>query len=416
VLAHVAVAALAALVTALVVPLVARIARRLGATVEPHDAPDLRRAPVPALGGLAMFAGFVAALGLAWLLPEFAPLFTSTSEPLALLIGATAIVIIGLIDDVYELPPTVKLAGQIVAALGVVALGIQLVYFWVPGIDLIALSPDLGLPLTILALVAMVNALNLIDGLDGLASGIALIGASAFFLFAVRSQPSGLVENVPNSATLVAALVVGMAAGFLVYNWFPARIIMGDTGSMLLGLLLGAAGIAYIARSTAPASTDFYGAMPLLIPVLVLVIPFLDSSYAIVRRVLAGRPITAGDRGHLHHLLLAFGHSHRRAVLVLYYWSAVLAFGSVGPAFLALDRLVPWLVVAIAMGIALTALGVRSRRELLAAVQHEGMTVEDAAGVLTAGAPETSSTAGPVDDTAADASVTPIRRASADGS
>lgn len=390
-LAHLAVAALAAVVTAVMVPLAARVARRFGATVEPHDAPDLHRAPVPALGGLAMFAGFLAALGLAWMLPEFAPLFTSTSEPLALLIGASAIVVIGVIDDLFELPPTVKLAGQIVAALGVVALGIQLVYFWVPGIDLIALSPDLGLPLTILALVAIVNALNLIDGLDGLASGIALIGASAFFLFAVRSQPSGLVENVPNSATLVAALVVGMAAGFLVFNWFPAKIIMGDTGSMLLGLLLGSAGVAYIARSTAPTSTDFYGAMPLLIPVLVLVIPFLDSSYAVVRRVLAGRPITAGDRGHLHHLLLAFGHSHRRAVLVLYYWSAVLAFGSVGPAFLAIDRLIPWLIVAIAVGVAITALGVRARGVAVDAVAggvapHAPLDVS-ADGVSAAGEP-----------------------------
>lgn len=431
-LAHLAVAAMAAVVTAAVTPLVARFARRLGAVVEPHDDPELHRPPVPVLGGLAMFIGFLAAIGLAALLPEFQPLFTSTSEPLALLVGAAVIVAVGVFDDLFELPPTVKLAGQIVAALGVVALGIQLVYFWVPGVDVIALSPDLGLPLTILALVAMVNALNLIDGLDGLAAGIALIGAGAFFLFAVRSQPTGLIEaGVPTAATLVAALVAGMAAGFLVHNWFPARIIMGDTGAMLLGLLLGSAGIAYAARSTAPSSADFYGAMPLLIPVLVLVIPFLDSSFAVVRRVLAGRPITAGDRGHLHHLLIAFGHSHRRAVLVLYYWSTVLAFGSVGPAFLPLDRLVPWLVVAVAVGVAITAIGVRSREHALAAAVPTGLTPGDAdahaelrrqvqAGAVedTAGARESGPTAREGGPTAreghpsapqGDATVTPLR-------
>jgi len=267
-------------------------------------------------------------------------------------------------DDILTLPPTVKLAGQIVAALGVVVLGIQLVFFWIPGVEVIALSSDLGFPLTILALVAMINAMNLIDGLDGLAAGIAAIGALAFFAFTVRSATGGLLEGVPNSATLVAAVVAGMAIGFLVHNWYPARIIMGDTGSMLLGLLLGAAGVAYVGRTAAPSSTDFFGSIPLLVPVLVLAVPFLDSAFAVVRRVVARRPITAGDRGHLHHLLLAFGHSHRRAVLVLYYWSALLAFGGLGPAFLPPNRLVPWLVVAAALGVAVTAIGVKVRPEL----------------------------------------------------
>jgi UDP-GlcNAc:undecaprenyl-phosphate/decaprenyl-phosphate GlcNAc-1-phosphate transferase len=363
VIAHLAVALTAALVTAGAVPLVARFARRVGATVQPQDQPELGRGAVPSLGGLAMLLGFLVAMGVAFLLPDFDPLFTSTSEPLALVLGAVLIVLLGVADDILTLPPTVKLAGQIVAALGVVVLGIQLVFFWVPGVEVIALSPDLGFPLTILALVAMVNAMNLIDGLDGLAAGIAAIGALAFFAFTVRNATSGLVEGVPNSATLVAAVVAGMAIGFLVHNWYPARIIMGDTGSMLLGLLLGAAGVAYVGRTAAPSSTDFYGSIPLLVPVLVLAVPFLDSAFAVARRAIAGRPITAGDRGHLHHVLLAFGHSHRRAVLVLYYWSALLALGSVGPAFLPWTRLLPWLAVAGALGVAVTALGVRTGPE-----------------------------------------------------
>jgi UDP-GlcNAc:undecaprenyl-phosphate/decaprenyl-phosphate GlcNAc-1-phosphate transferase len=376
-LAHLAVAAVAAVVTAGSAPLVARLARRVGAMEHPPDVPGERRISVPSMGGLAMLVGLLAALGLAWLLPGFEPLFSTTSEPLALLVGAIVIVAVGIADDILVLPPTIKLAGQIVAALCVVVLGIQLVFFWVPlpGVEIIALSPDLGLPLTIIALVAMVNAVNLIDGLDGLAAGVAAIAGIAFFLFAERSRPAGFVETVPTSATLVAVIVAGMAVGFLVHNWYPARIYMGDTGAMLLGLLLGAAGVSYVGRSTVPSNADFYGSIPLLVPALVLAIPFLDTAFAVGRRVLARRPITSGDRGHLHHLLLAFGHSHRRAALVLCYWSAVLAFGSVGPAFLPVRTLVPWVLVAAAVGIGLTALGVRApdlRDELPDAGEDDG--------------------------------------------
>ncbi|MFA9445032.1 glycosyltransferase family 4 protein [Egicoccus sp. AB-alg6-2] len=360
---HLVVALTAAVVTAGVTPFVARLARRLGAIDTPNDARRVHRQAVPTLGGLAMFAGLLAALAVAALLGDpFNELFASTSEPLAVLVGCAVIVLVGIADDLVGLPPTVKLAGQIVAALGVVLFGVQVVYVWVPGVDIVALSSDLGLPLTILALVAMINAVNLIDGLDGLAAGVCVIAAVAFFLFAAATEGSGLREGVPASAMLVAAAVAGIGAGFLVHNWHPARIFMGDTGAMLLGLLLGTAGVSYTARSTSPSNTDFYGSIPLLVPVLVLAIPFLDSAFAIVRRALQRRPLAVGDRGHLHHLLLAFGHSHRRAVLVLYYWSALLAFGSVGPTFVPLVRLLPWLLVAAGVGLALTALGTRTGR------------------------------------------------------
>ena len=354
-LAHLVVAAVAAVVTAALAPVVAVLARRIGAIERPPDTgqPDARR-QVPTMGGLAMAAGALAALGLAWMLPAFAPLFDSSSEPLALLVGLVVIVAIGALDDLRPLPPPVKLAGQIVASLGVVVFGVQLVHFWVPGIGVIALSSDLGLPLTVLALVAMINAVNLIDGLDGLAAGVATIAAVAFLVFAGHNQLGGL-----SSATLVGAMVIGVSIGFLIHNWHPARLYMGDTGSQLLGLLLGVAMISHVGRTTAPTNTDFFGSIPLLVPVLVLAVPFLDSVFAVTRRLLSRRPVTAGDLGHLHHLLLAFGHSHRRAVLVLYYWSSVIAFGSVAPAFLAWERLLPWLIVAGALGIVLTSLGTR---------------------------------------------------------
>ncbi len=350
----------AGVVTAATTPLVARLARRLGAMDHPGGPRKIHRYATPTLGGVAMLVGFLAAILVASLLPEFDALFASTSEPIALVVGALVIVAIGIADDLVGLPPTVKLAGQIVAALVVAVFGIQLAYFWIPGIpgvDILVLSTDLGLLLTVIALVAMINAVNLIDGLDGLAAGVAAIAGGAFFLFAMRS---GMVsEAIPSSAPLVAAMVVGVAVGFLVHNWHPARIFMGDTGAMLLGLLLGAGGVSYVGRTPAPSDVDFYGAMPLLIPALILAVPFLDTAYAVFRRIVRRAPISLADREHLHHRLLRMGHSHRRAVLVLYYWSAVAAFGSVAPVFLTPLRVLPYAVGACLFGVLVTVVGIR---------------------------------------------------------
>ncbi len=411
-LSHLAVAAAAAVVTAVSAPLVVRLSRRYGVVEAPPDTGGPKRPRVPSLGGLAMLLGFLAAMGVAWLLADFAPLFASSSEPLALVLGALVIVAIGVVDDVVGLAPPIKLAGQIVAALAVVLLGVELVFFWVPGFQMVALSSDLAMPLTIIALVAMINAINLIDGLDGLAAGVAAIAAAAFFAFTVQTESAGLVEAVPISASLVAAIVFGMAIGFLTHNWHPARLFMGDTGSMLLGLLLGAAGVSYVGRTVTPSTADFYGALPLLIPALVLAVPFLDTAFAVVRRLARGRPVTSGDRGHLHHLLLAFGHSHRRAVIVLYYWSAILAFGSVGPAYLSLAQLLPWLAVAAALGVAITALGVRAPRRLVGPIDRlDDEVVEDPSAAVLPGPGSADRNA----DRAADGSVPPVPPVPRDG-
>ncbi|MEX1178330.1 MAG: MraY family glycosyltransferase [Nitriliruptor sp.] len=361
-LSYLLVALTAALVTGFVTPLIGWFARRIGAVDRPSDPRKVHREEVPTLGGLAMLLGLLAAVGVAWLLPGFGDLFATTSEPIAIVLGAVAIVAIGVADDLFGLPVTVKLAGQLLAALAVVVFGIQLVHFWVPGLQVIALSSDLGMVLTVVALVAMINAVNLIDGLDGLAAGVVGIAAIAFFVFTVRSTSTGLVDSIPTAAPLLAATLAGLCVGFLVHNTHPARIFMGDTGSMLLGLLLGAAGVSYVGRTTAPSYVDFYGSVPLFIPALVLAVPFLDSAFAITRRIVRRQPITAADRGHLHHLLLAFGHSHRRAVLVLYYWSALLAVASVGPAFVRLPTLAPWLLAAAVVGAAVTVAGTRADR------------------------------------------------------
>lgn len=367
------VGAVAAVVTAVVTPLVVRLAHRIGAVDVPSDPRKVHTDPVPTLGGIAMIVGFLAAFGVASMVPEYREVFGSTSEPLGLLIGVGLIGVLGIIDDVIGLPPTVKLAGQIVASLGPVWFGIQLVYAWIPGLgQVVAMAPDLGLPLTVLLLVAMINAVNFIDGLDGLAAGVVGIAATAFFAFTVVSGGQGLTESVATTAPLVAAILIGMCAGFLVHNFHPARIFMGDTGSMTLGLLLGSAGVSYVGRSTAPTYSDFAGSIPLLIPVLVLAIPFLDTAFAIARRAYRRQPLSMADKGHLHHLLITFGHSHRRAVLIMYYWSAVIAGGVVALAAFDDTLVMAGGAVAVVVGIGLTVLGIRR-----SAPDHEARDVVD---------------------------------------
>lgn len=361
-LGFLAVFLVAAAATSATTPLVVRAARRLGAVDRPADPRKVHTEPVPTLGGLGMFVGFLVALGVAWTLPQFNDVFESTSEPIGLLLGVVVIAIVGIADDLRGLPPTVKLAGQIVGALMPVLFGIQIVHAYIPGVGVIALAPDLGMPLTIIAMLAMINAVNLIDGLDGLAAGVSGIAAVAFFTFAVTSEARGITEAVPTAAPMAAAIVAGMCLGFLVHNWHPARIFMGDTGAMMLGLLLASSSIAYVGRSTAPSYADFAGSVPLLIPALVLAIPFADTVFAVARRAYRRQPITVADKGHLHHLLIAFGHSHRRAVLTMYYWSVVLAVAAIGVTIVDLRTVVIGVSIAFVVGVLLTVVGMRRAR------------------------------------------------------
>lgn len=333
------VAAAALGVTVLVTPLVRVFARSIGAVKVPGER-HIHSVPTPELGGLAMVAGLIAAYAVAARLPTFDELFRTTSEPEAILLAALMIVFVGVVDDTRQLGPAVKLAGQIMAAGTLVLFGVTLRFVYIPfgggsafGGSTVSLSPDVAALVTIIAVVAMINAVNLVDGLDGLAAGIVAIAAMALFAYAELRPDSQIPipSDVP-AAGLVLAAVVGMCLGFLVYNFNPASIFMGDTGSMLLGLLMGAAGISAIGNTLQPTSTDFFAAsVPALIPVLVLAVPFLDTSLAIVRRLASGQSISSPDKKHLHHRLVDFGHSVRRAVLVMYGWSALLAFVVVGP-------------------------------------------------------------------------------------
>ncbi len=395
--------ATAAVVTAVVMPLVIRLVRRMGAIDTPADPRKVHTEPVPTMGGIGMVVGFLVALGVAALLPAFRDLFATTSEPVGLLLGVLGIAAVGIVDDWRGLPPTWKLAGQILAAFAPVFFGIQIIYAWVPGLDVVALGPDIGFPLTILAIIAMVNAVNLIDGLDGLAAGVVGIASIGFFAFTQITGEAGLTESIPTSAPLVAAIIAGICLGFLVHNFHPAKVFMGDTGSMVLGLLLASAGVSFVGRTTAPTYGDFAGSVPLLVPALVLAIPFVDTAFAVARRAYRKQGITVADKGHLHHLLIAFGHSHRRAVLTMYYWSAVVAFAAVG--WVVADRGQVLLATggALVVGAAVTALGVRA--EDVAPAPEAGAPAGDGTGADGADAP---ADGGAPDE--GGATVTPIRR------
>jgi UDP-GlcNAc:undecaprenyl-phosphate/decaprenyl-phosphate GlcNAc-1-phosphate transferase len=311
-------------VTFVATPLVRRFVIRAGAIDHPSDR-SVHPKPTPTMGGLAMYTGFLAALAVSRFLPFFRDVNLSTPEPLAALVGCTLMVGLGAIDDTRGTTPISKLTAQIFIAGVVVLFGVQFAYFFFPFVrGPVVLSGDLPVILTIVWVVAVANAVNLVDGLDGLAAGMVAIASSALFFYVVRS-PSLFGEQ--SQAALLSAITAGICLGFLPWNFYPAKIFMGDTGSMLLGMLLSIATISGIGRNPIPPSTDdrvaIAGSVAVLL--LVLAIPFLDVALAIVRRTRRGQGIGHADKEHLHHRLVDIGHGHRQAVLLMYLWSALIS-------------------------------------------------------------------------------------------
>ncbi|MEU1041466.1 MraY family glycosyltransferase, partial [Streptomyces sp. NPDC005907] len=300
---------------------------------------DVHREPTPRLGGIAMFFGLCAGLLVADHLENLNGVFASSNEPRALLSGAALIWLIGVLDDKFEIDALIKLGGQMIAAGVMVIQGLTILWLPIPGVGLVALTQWQGTLLTVALVVITINAVNFVDGLDGLAAGMVCIASAAFFLYAYRIWYSyGIEAAAP--ATLFAAILMGMCLGFLPHNMHPARIFMGDSGSMLIGLVLAAGAISITGQIDPDAMNLFSGSerntvhqtvpvyIPLLLPLTIIAVPAADLVLAIVRRTWRGQSPFAADRGHLHHRLLEVGHSHSRAVLIMYFWSAVIAFGA----------------------------------------------------------------------------------------
>jgi UDP-GlcNAc:undecaprenyl-phosphate/decaprenyl-phosphate GlcNAc-1-phosphate transferase len=329
------VAAVATYVTAVVAR---EAATRLDAVAKVRDR-DVHATPIPYFGGIAMLAG----LGAAYLVMRELPFLSTANEVVfddagAVLIGGALICVLGVVDDVFELDALTKFAGQVVAAVVVVAQGVQFLYLPLPGLTgTFVLDPLQAALFSVLVIVATVNAVNFIDGLDGLAAGVIGIGAAAFFIFAYLLAREN-AQSLAITAALLTAALAGACAGFLPHNFFPARMFMGDSGSMLIGLVLAGSAISLTGQfPAASVSEGIAGAratltptlLPLILPVAMLIVPLVDLFLAVVRRTRAGRSPFSPDKMHLHHRLLEIGHSHRRAVLVMYMLAGFVAFGTV---------------------------------------------------------------------------------------
>ncbi|MDG9723818.1 MULTISPECIES: MraY family glycosyltransferase [unclassified Streptomyces] len=300
---------------------------------------DVHREPTPRLGGIAMFFGLCAGLLVADHLTNLSEVFENSNEPRALLSGAAVIWLIGVLDDKFEIDALIKLGGQMIAAGVMVVQGLTILWIPVPGVGTVALTQWQGTLLTVALVVITINAVNFVDGLDGLAAGMVCIAAAAFFMYAYRIWYSyGIEAAAP--ASLFAVILMGMCLGFLPHNMHPARIFMGDSGSMLIGLVLAAGAISVTGQVDPDLMNLFSGSernsvhqmvpvyIPLVMPLTIIAIPAADLILAIVRRTWRGQSPFAADRGHLHHRLLEIGHSHSRAVLIMYFFSALIAFGA----------------------------------------------------------------------------------------
>ncbi|WP_405415365.1 hypothetical protein [Pseudonocardia alni] len=329
----------AAVVTLLLTGPVRMLALKVGAVAWPRGR-DVHVTPTPRWGGLAMFGGVLAGLLLSLQLPALRlAYFEQSTEVVGVVVATGLLVGVGMLDDRYDLDALTKFAAQVTAAGLLVLYGVQWVTVWIPiggesflSGSLLLLGQGQSVLMTVLVTVVLVNAMNFVDGLDGLAAGIGLITTLATAVFCI-----GLISKNGNDPaafvpSLIAVVLAGSCLGFLPHNFHPARIFMGDTGSMMVGVMLSAA-ITTASGRIPPDDTAAGNILALVSPVIVLVgivfIPSLDLLMAVVRRTRAGTSPFSPDKMHLHHRLLQVGHSHRRAVLLVYLWVAVIAFGAV---------------------------------------------------------------------------------------
>jgi len=307
----------------LITPFVRTQAIRFGAVAAIRGR-DIHKTPTARWGGVAMWLSMAVTFLIVNHLPLVGKSFGHESQ--GIFLAATVIVLLGMADDRFQLDALTKLAGQVFVASILLLYGVQIL--WLPINGVITLPPSIGQLLTVLIVVITINAVNFIDGMDGLAAGIVAIASAAFFAFAYLLAVDFGFSRA-GAPSLITAVLVGICIGFLPHNAHPARIFMGDSGSMLLGLLLAAAAITLTGQVDPNAiSAESAGPtlLPLLLPLAVLAIPLADLLLAVARRVKAGKSPFAPDNEHLHHRLMDAGHSQLRSASILYLWTATIAF------------------------------------------------------------------------------------------
>ena len=344
-----------AVVTYVLTPPVRRLSLRLGIYTGIRSR-DIHTEVKPRWGGVAIFIGILAGIGASALIPLFSGIFADRTQMLGVILGMTLIVVTGMADDAWDIHWLLKLVAQVGSGVILVFHGVQLEVMPVGWLGVG--GPVLQGLLTVFLVVLTINAFNFIDGLDGLAAGVAAIGGAAFFAYSYLLTLSIREFEPSHLATLLMAVLVGSCLGFLPHNFYPSKLIMGDTGAMLLGFVMAVG--ALIATSSLELHQEQFrfrnipAYMPVLLPLAVMVLPVLDLVLAVIRRTLRGQSPFSPDRGHLHHKLLDSGYSHAQSVLLLYLWAAVVAFGSVSFNFL------PWQLVSAVMAVTLGAATVLS--------------------------------------------------------
>lgn len=291
---------LAFLVALILTPLIIKLAFRFGFLDIPKDDRRMHNKPIPISGGVAMYLAIMVGIFL---------FIDLNREIISLMIGATIIVVCGLVDDKTDMSPKLKLLFQIIAASILIFGGVRVEFFTNPfpiGESVIFLG-IFSIPITIFWIVGITNTVNLIDGLDGLAAGVSLICAVSLMIIANKFGYTNI--------SIIGALLVGACAGFLPYNFNPAKIFMGDTGALFLGFILSYISVEGIMKSAA--------ALTIIVPVLILGVPVFDTTFAMIRRKLSGKKIMQADKGHLHHRLLALGLTQKQTVLILYVISVI---------------------------------------------------------------------------------------------
>ncbi|HEX3947040.1 MAG TPA: MraY family glycosyltransferase, partial [Acidimicrobiales bacterium] len=315
--------------------------------------PDERKVhnkATPYGGGPAMFLGFLIAMMVARTIPALHTVFKGSSEPLGVVLAAAAIFAVGLIDDVRDMSAPAKMAGQVLAASILYFLGVSLYQFKVPLAGFISLTPGVTPLIMAVWVIAITNAVNLIDGLDGLAAGVVAIGSGALAVYGLWLMQTGALPS-GNVGPLIAVMACGVCLGFLPFNFHPAKMFMGDAGALFLGLLMSASTMVIGGRLppfSAKSGTTYFFFAPLFIPLFILGVPLVDMAFAFVRRTARGGNFHTPDKDHIHHRLLRLGHGHRRSVVILWAWTALLSGFLLFPLFIhQVNAIIPFGVAAL---------------------------------------------------------------------
>jgi len=348
--AYAIVAAVAAVGTYVVMFPLRVLAVRVGFVDEP-DERRIHTRVTPNGGGVAMFVAFLVAMIVASQIPQLKGIFQGSSEPLGVVLGGAVIFFVGLADDIRDVSAPAKMAGEVLAAMVLVFLGVTMLQFKIPLVGFLVLSSGSEWTplLTALWVVVITNAVNLIDGLDGLATGIVAIASGALAIYGLRLVDQGQLAP-DNLGPLIAVIAFGVCVGFLPHNFHPARAFMGDAGALFLGLLMAAATMEIGGRQPEASGQTFFFFIPIFIPLFILGVPIADMAFAFIRRTGKGTGFHTPDKDHVHHRLLRLGHGPRRTVVILWAWTALLSGFVLYPLFASkANAIIPFGVVVLGL-------------------------------------------------------------------